>query len=105
MSRSRENTEKMSQVKRSCRPKLLIIISDGRPNHTSYGGDAAVKDIQEIIRNCKRKGIEVIAAAIGTDRRQIQEIYEDEFLDISVLTKLPKIMTNIVKKRVLRSAL
>ena len=85
--------------------KLLIIISDGRPNHTNYGGDAAVKDIQEIIRNCKRKGIEVIAAAIGTDRRQIQEIYEDEFLDISDLTKLPKIMTNIVKKRVLRSAL
>ena len=84
--------------------KLLIIISDGRPNHTNYGGEEAQKDIQEIVRNCKRKGIEVIAAAIGDDRKQIQEIYTEEFLDITDLKKLPKIMTNIVKKRVLKHA-
>ena len=57
--------------------KLLIIISDGRPNHTNYGGAAAAHDIQEI--------------------------YKEEFLDISDLSKLPKTMTNIVKKRVLRN--
>ena len=91
--------------KRPEQVKLLIIISDGRPNHTNYGGEAAAKDIQEIIRNCKRKGIEVIAAAIGDDKENIQAIYQDEFLDISDLSKLPKIMTNIVKKRVLRNSL
>ena len=44
-------------------------------------------------------------AAIGDDKENIQAIYQDEFLDISDLSKLPKIMTNIVKKRVLRNSL
>lgn len=85
--------------------KLLILISDGRPNHDNYGGKAAAEDIREIVKKCRRKGIEVIAAGIGADRKSVQEIYQNEFLDIGDLQKLPKIMTNIVKKRVLRNAL
>ena len=85
--------------------KLLIIISDGRPNHDNYGGDGAAEDIRAICKSCKRKGIEVIAAAIGDDRKAIQDIYRDQFLDISDLSKLPKIFVDIVKKRILRNAL
>ena len=85
--------------------KLLIIISDGWPNHSGYSGDAAKEDIREICRSCRRKGIEVIAAAIGDDRKVIQEIYQDQFLDISDLSKLPKIFVDLVKKRILRNAL
>ena len=91
--------------KRPEQVKLLIIISDGRPNHLNYGGAAAAKDIQDIIKSCRRRGIEVIAAAIGNDRKQIQDIYKDSFLDISDLAKLPKLFVNIVKKRILRNAL
>ncbi len=99
---------KISESRLEKRPeevKLLIIISDGRPNHGNYGGAAAIQDIQSIVRDCKRKNIEVIAAAIGNDRKQIQEIYKDAFLDISDLTRLPRLMTALVKKRVLRNAL
>lgn len=80
--------------------KLLIVISDGLPNHTNYGGSAAEKDIQEIVRKAKRQGIEVIGAAIDSDKDTIKRIYGDGFLDITNLETLPKTLINIVKKRV-----
>ena len=84
--------------------KLLIIISDGLPNHYGYRGEEAKKDIQEIMRKCKHKNIEVLAAAIGDDKDQVKEIYGDHFIDISDLSLLPKMLTKMVKKRVLASA-
>jgi len=84
--------------------KLLIIISDGLPNHYGYRGEDAKKDIQEIMRKCKHKNIEVLAAAIGDDKEQVKEIYGDHFIDISDLNQLPKTLTRMVKKRVLASA-
>ena len=90
--------------KRAEEVKLLIIISDGQPNHQSYGGEAAAKDIQSIVRRYRSKGIEVIAAAIGSDKDKIKEIYGDGFVDIDDLSKLPRTLTAIVKKRILAYA-
>lgn len=91
-------------LKRPERIKLLIIISDGLPNAENYSGEDAAEDIRRICRKARAKGIEVIAAAIGNDRENIKDIYRDESLDISDLSRLPKILTDIVKKRVVRSA-
>ena len=66
--------------------------------------EEAKKDIQEIMRKCKHKNIEVLAAAIGDDKDQVKEIYGDHFIDISDLSLLPKTLTKMVKKRVLASA-
>ena len=48
-------------------------------------------------------GIEVFAAAIGNDKEHIQAIYGDGFLDITDLSKFPKMLTGMVKKRILRN--
>lgn len=81
--------------------KLMIVISDGKPNHDDYGGEAAEEDIKSIISRYRRKGIEIVGAAIGTDRDVIARIYGDGFLDITDLSTLPKTLTKLVQKRLL----
>ena len=89
---------------RSEEVKILIIISDGQPNHYGYSGNPAIEDIQSIVKSSKSKGIEVIAAAIGDDKNTISKIYGDGFLDIADLSQLPKKLTAIVKKRIMANA-
>lgn len=81
------------------RTKLLIIISDGKPNDDSYGGDSAAKDIKDIVARNRRRGVEIVAAAIGDDKAYLKKIYGDQFLDITDLSTFPKAMVKIVKKR------
>lgn len=90
--------------KRNERIKLLLIISDGQPNDDSYGGESAREDIREIAQKCRRHGIEVIAAAIGDDQERIKEIYQDNYLNISDLNKLPKELVKIIRKRIVNAA-
>ena len=81
--------------------KLLITISDGCPRANQYYGEVAKQDIQSIKRNLERKGVKLFAAAIGDDRKQIEEIYEDGFLNISDLQKMPdklaKLLTGYIR--------
>ena len=90
--------------KRREQVRLLVVISDGRPNHDGYGGEEAAKDIQGILKKAKREGIEVLACAIGSDKENIKAIYGDSFIDITDLAKLPGTLVNIVKKRIINSA-
>lgn len=69
--------------------KLLFIISDGQPAADGYHGTEAEADIRGIKQEYTRKGIRFIAAAIGSDKPNIQRIYGDCFLDITNLEKLP----------------
>ena len=81
--------------------KLLITISDGCPRANQYYGEVAKRDIQSIKRNLERKGVKLFAAAIGDDRKQIEEIYEDGFLNILDLQKMPdkvaKLLTGYIR--------
>lgn len=92
-------------VKRPEPTKLLFIICDGQPSHVStpspYGGEPARLDIQKIVKSYKRRGVEVIAAAIGDDKDMIKQIYGDGYLDISDLNQLPKTLVSIVKRRII----
>lgn len=81
--------------------KLLFIISDGQPNHIDYGKEKAANDIKEIVKKYHKRGVEVVAAAIGDDRDKIQRIYGNEFLDITDRSKLPKVLATLLKKRVM----
>lgn len=69
--------------------KLLIIISDGQPAASGYYGTEAEADLRGIKKEYSRKGIKLFAAAIGSDKPNIQRIYTDSFLDITNLEKLP----------------
>ena len=91
--------------KRNEQIKLLIVISDGQPNDQDYGGEKAAQDIQEIMRKCHKKGIEVLAAAIGNDQDNIKRIYGDAFLNISQPEKLSKDLIKIIRKRILDAAM
>lgn len=69
--------------------KLLIIISDGQPADDNYYGTEAEADLRGIKKEYTAKGIQLFAAAIGSDKPNIQRIYGDGFLDITNLEKLP----------------
>ena len=78
--------------------KILIIISDGQPNAYSYGGDEAAADLRQIKNNLRGKEIILIAAAIGDDKDNIQDIYGKSYLNITDLKKMPKIFARIIEQ-------
>ncbi len=82
--------------------RLLLVISDGQPNHNGYCGSAAASDIQSIIRKYRKSNVEILAAGIGSDRESVSSIYGSDYLDISDLQELPRQMTNLVRKRILQ---
>lgn len=78
--------------------KLLMLVSDGQPADSGYGGTAAEEDLRGIKHEYQRKGILFVAAAIGSDKENIERIYGDAFLDITDLTKLPVKLAGIIKR-------
>ena len=86
--------------------KLMMIISDGCPNHTGYHINEGRADCQAIVKDGIKNGITTIAAAID-DAVNVQSVYKKgiseknsaEYLDLSDLRKLPKAFVKIIKKR------
>lgn len=78
--------------------KILIVVSDGQPVDYGYRGTAAEEDMRGIKQEYKRKGILFVAAAIGSDKQNIERIYGDSFLDITDLNQLPVKLTNVIKR-------
>lgn len=78
--------------------KLLILVSDGQPADTGYYGTAAEEDLRGIQQEYRRKGILLVAAAIGDDKENMERIYGDSFLDITDLHQLPVKLTQVVKR-------
>ena len=89
----------MNQLaKRSEEVRLLILVSDGQPNHNAYYGTAAEDDLRSIKKQCERKKITLLAAAIGDDKKNIERIYGNSFMDITDLEKLPDKLTQAIKR-------
>lgn len=80
--------------------KLLIIISDGQPAGDDYYGTEAEADLRGIKKEYSAKGIQLFAAAIGSDKPNIQRIYGDGFLDITNLEKLPVNLGRLIIQQV-----
>ncbi len=85
-------------TKRPEEVKILILVSDGQPADSGYGGTAAEEDLRGIKQEYQRKGVLFIAAAIGDDKPNIERIYGNSFLDITDLTQLPMKLTSVIKK-------
>ena len=84
--------------------KLMIVISDGVPYANNYYGVPAVRDMQSVLKAYRAKGMTILGAAIGDDKEVIEEIYgKKDFLDIGDLRSLPKALTEIVRKYVLKA--
>ena len=78
--------------------KILILISDGQPNGHGYSGTEAEADLRAIKQEYQNKGIILFAAAIGSDKERIKRIYQDGFLDITDLNRLPKLLPALISQ-------
>lgn len=80
--------------------KLFIIISDGKPADIGYYGDEAKSDLKYIHSQLISSGVDLIAAAIGSDKEVIHQIYGQSFLDVTNLETMPEIFARILKKKI-----
>lgn len=91
--------------------RLMLIISDGKPNHYGYGEQKGKADCQEAVAEALKKGIITITAGIG-DAESVKNIYKvsvngkqlsdrcsASYLDLSDLRKLPKSFIKILKEK------
>ena len=80
--------------------KLFIIFSDGEPADIGYYGDEAKSDLKYIHSQLISSGVGLIAAAIGSDKEVIHQIYGQSFLDVTNLETMPEIFARILKKKI-----
>lgn len=79
-------------MKDSTEKKILIVSTDGCSGR-GYG-----ETVRDVIKKLQHDGVMVIGAGIGDSKPRIQEKFGSNFLDISNLDAMPKILCNIVKK-------
>lgn len=79
-------------MKDSTEKKILIVSTDGCSGR-GYG-----ETVCDVIKKLQHDGVMVIGAGIGDSKPRIQEEFGSNFLDISNLDAMPKILCNIVKK-------
>ncbi len=91
-------TERLKQRKEQ--NKLFIIISDGEPADIGYYGDEAKSDLKYIHSQLISSGVDLIAAAIGSDKEVIHQIYGQSFLDVTNLETMPETFARILKKKI-----
>lgn len=89
-------------AKRTEKQKLLVVISDGMPNSNQYQGEKAKEDLSLIKKELTGRGIVFLAAAIGADKENIREIYQNAFLDISDAETLPVTLAKQFVKQIRR---
>lgn len=79
----------------------FIILSDGQPNSTNYGGQLAIDDMQEIMNfNKKHFGINSIGIGLGLDfdyAETVGKIYDNAVI-VDEPEQLPNEMFKILKK-------
>lgn len=83
-------------LRSSAEVKLLIMITDGLPN----GGTTGEELLREAVKEYRRKGVEIIGAAVGDDTKRLKDLYPGcRFLDIKEVDQLPRKMVNIIRRR------
>lgn len=86
--------------------KLMLVISDGRPNGYNYHLPEGRSDCQDAVSKAIKDGITTICAGIGSDTASVKSVYKEgiseknsaHFLDITDLNKLPKAFIKIIKR-------
>ena len=63
-----------------------------------HGGTAAEEDLRGIKAEYDKKGVKLIAAAIGEDKENIERIYGESFLDITNLDELHITLVDKIKR-------
>ncbi len=75
---------------------MILVLTDG------CGNDGKSALIKSLIRAATRKGVNIIAAGVGSDRLRIEcEFGKDNFLNIGDLETMPKRMCNLIRKTII----
>lgn len=78
--------------------KIMIIISDGLPH--SLIGHAETR-LRDLVKGYVKDGIHVFVAALGSDKANIDKIYEDvSFIDITDPSELPTNTLRAIKRTI-----
>ena len=78
--------------------KIMIIISDGLPH--SMIGHAETR-LRDLVKEYVKGGFNVFVAALGSDKANIDKIYEDvSFIDITDPSELPTNMLRAIKRMI-----
>ena len=78
--------------------KIMIIISDGLPH--SLIGHAETR-LRDLVRGYVKEGIHVFVAALGSDKANIDKVYENvSFIDITDPSELPTNMLRAIKRTI-----
>lgn len=84
------------KLKREQAEKRLLIVS------TDGCSDRGRESIQQVIKDLRKKyNIIVIGAGIGASRDSVEREFGDNFIDISNLETMPRVLCNIVKKNLI----
>ena len=75
-----------------------MLVSDGQPLARGYSGMEAEADLRSIKQEFSNKGVLFVAAAIGSDKENIERIYGSSFLDITDLNELPFLLVRKIER-------
>ncbi len=81
--------------------RLLIVLSDGLPHGSAYGGDEAMAHVREVQSWARRQGVMVVQVAIdeAMDARRQAAMF-DHFLPFTTLDALPAQLTALLSRSV-----
>lgn len=82
--------------------KLMIVISDGQPAATGYGGMEAMKHVRMVVDDLDRKGIDVIQVAV--DNIKDSQMMFKEFIKYDESGDYIKEIGNILRKKLMQIA-
>lgn len=78
--------------------KILISVSDGAPLAHNYRDAYAIADVVNVIKELRRRGVNVFSAAIGEDKDSISEIYGSGFFGIDNLSEMSSDLAALVRR-------
>lgn len=81
--------------------KILIVLSDGQPSATNYGGQEAIKHTHSVAKVLRRNGIKVFSMSLVPSVVSINdEIYGQEFNMRAFGTSLTKNIEDVIRRAI-----
>lgn len=83
--------------------KVLIVISDGFPTECGFHNYVTyMEDARLTVDEYSKRGITIFGAVIDGDFNSIKNIYGDKTMDLTDLANLPRTLSNLVKRYVIK---
>ena len=75
--------------------RLLIVVTDGQSGDNDLiEGERA---LTRMVRRLRKDNVIVVAAGIGSDRREVEKEFGDNFMDISDIEMMPEQLVELIK--------